>query len=231
MALPVVRAVGTVASGTAGITPGMPTGVLTGDILLLVLETQAQAITVSGGTETWAEVTDSPQDATSTRLTVFWTRASQNTPTSPTTSDSGDHQIGRMIAVSGCIATGNPWDVTSGGVDNTTTNTSISVTGDTTTVVNCLVCVMWSSGNDSATFASTTYTNANLANITERINNSTATAGGGGIGLVTGEKATVGAYTSTTVDFNEQIVTSGFMTVALKPPVASAVNSNHLLFF
>src|SRR3989338_8330599 len=91
---PTFVASGGQASGTVAITPVMPTGVLQNDILLLFLETANQAITVSGGTETWTAVANSPQGtgtagaAGATRLTVFWARASQNAPTSPTTSAS-----------------------------------------------------------------------------------------------------------------------------------------------
>src|SRR3990167_1041205 len=93
-ALPTVAGVGTITKGLGAITPTMPTGVLTNDVLLLFIETSDQASTVSGGTETWAAVTGSPvTGATGTRLTVFWARASQNSPTSPTTNDSGDHQL------------------------------------------------------------------------------------------------------------------------------------------
>ena len=67
-------------------------------------------------------------------MTVFWARASQDAPTSPTTSDSGDHQIGTILAFRGCIASGDPWDVTSGGAD-TVQDTAGVIGGDTTTVV------------------------------------------------------------------------------------------------
>lgn len=226
MAVPVFRAAGAVAANTAAITPGMPSGVLTNDILILVLKTHGdQAITVSGGTETWAEVADSPQNiASQVRLTVFWARASQNSPTSPTTSDSGNHQLGRMIAVSGCRTSGDPWDVTSGGT-STLSITAASITGDTTTLADCLVVAIIAVNQPDAT--STTgfgsWTNADLATITERIDNtssiSTGVGTGAGIGLATGGKATAGTYAATSVTL-ATAAQKAFMTVALTATAA-----------
>ena len=59
----------------------------------------------------------------STALTVYWSRYN-GTQGAPTTSDSGDHQIGRMIAIRGATTSGNPWDVTAGGVDATASTTA-----------------------------------------------------------------------------------------------------------
>jgi len=70
---PTFVASGGQASNAAAITPLMPAGVLQNDILLLFLETANEAVTVSGGSETWTEVTSSPQGtgALGTRLTNF----------------------------------------------------------------------------------------------------------------------------------------------------------------
>jgi hypothetical protein len=123
MALPTIVGVGAVASGAAAITPGLPTGTQENDILILVIETNNQAITVSG----WTEAPGSPQlNATdNTRLTIFWKRATSS-ESAPTTSDSGDHQIGRIIGIRGCITTGPPFNFAFGSVD-TNSNTTGSI--------------------------------------------------------------------------------------------------------
>ena len=231
MAVPVFRAAGAVASGTAAITPGMPSGVLTNDILLCILKTHGgEAITVSGGTETWAEVADSPQNiAAQVRLTVFWARASQNNPTSPTTSDSGNHQLGRIIAVSGVRTSGNPWDVTSGGTD-TTSNTAGSITGDTTTLADCLVAAIMATNQPDSTGTTnfSAWTNADLASITERVDNtssvSTGVGTGAGIGAATGAKATAGSYAATTVTL-AAAAQKCFITIALTATAAGGVTA------
>ena len=141
---PTFVAAGTIASGGAAITPPLPAGLQTNDILLLFLETCNQAITIAnqnGGT--WTEVAGSPVaygtagSATATRLTVFWSRYN-GTQGAPTTSDSGDHNFGRIIAIRGATTVGNPWDVTAGGTE-ATVDTSGSIPGATTTVANTLV--------------------------------------------------------------------------------------------
>jgi fibronectin type 3 domain-containing protein len=221
-AAPTFVAAGSIASGTGTIAPALPAGRATGDILLLFVETANQAVSISnqnGGT--WTAVTNSPQGTgtaaatTATRLTVFWSRYN-GTQGAPTVSDSGDHQIGRMIAIRGAAASGNPWDVTAGGVE-ATSDTSGSIPGATTTVANTLVvtAVAGSLPDATGTANFSAWTNASLTSVTERTDN-TATAGNGGsIGIATGIKATAGAYGNTAVTHASAAV-KGMMSIAIK---------------
>lgn len=213
-------ATGAVASGTAAITPALPTGILTDDVLLLFLETANQAITIptpNGGT--WTEVTGSPQGTgtaagtSATRLTCFWSRYN-GTQGAPTTSDSGDHQVGVIVAYRGCVTSGNPWDVTSSGVE-ATSDTSWSITGATTTVANCRVVIAGARMNDAAGAHFSAWTNADLSDIQERFDDGTTQGNGGGIGIADGLKATAGAYGATTVT-NATTTVKAFLTIALK---------------
>jgi len=219
---PTFVAAGAVSSGTGAITPALPSGRATNDILLLFLETANQAISISnqnGGT--WTAVTNSPQGtgtaggSSATRLTVFWSRYN-GTQGAPTTSDSGNHQIGRMIAVRGAITSGNPWDVTAGGVE-TTSDTSGSIPGATTTVANTLVVAAIATNLPDATGTAnfSAWANSNLTNVTERIDNTRNSGNGGGLGIVTGVKATAGAYGNTTVTTASSAV-KGMMSIAIK---------------
>jgi hypothetical protein len=215
---------GTVTSGTGAITPALPSGIATNDILLLFIETANQAISVSnpnGGT--WTEVTNSPQgtgtagDTNATRLTVFWSRYN-GTQGAPTISDSGDHQIGRIIAVRGAAASGNPWDVTAGGVE-ATSDTSGSIPGATTTVANTLVVLAISTSlpdSTSTTNFNNTWTNGSLTSITERVDNAQSAGNGGAIGIATGLKTTAGAYGNTSVTLTTAAL-KGMMSIAIKP--------------
>lgn len=224
MTAPAWRAAGTAQAGVGAVTPGMPAGVLTDDILLLFIETSDEAITVSGGTETWTEVADSPVSmtvTTPTRLTVFWARASQNSPTSPTTSDSGDHQLAVIAAFSGCITSGDPWDVTSPGTDSTS-NTSFAVPGDTTTVADCLVVAVATADFQNA--YGNTWTNADLTSVTERIDTTTSVGNRGSIGVATGVKAAAGAYGTTTGTLTANS-RKAMMSIALRPPTAAQIIS------
>jgi hypothetical protein len=80
------------------------------------------------------QVANSPQGtgttAAGTRLTAFWSRYN-GTQGTPTTSDSGDHQLGRIIAIRGAVSSGDPWNVTAGGVE-AISDTSGSIPGATT---------------------------------------------------------------------------------------------------
>ena len=109
-AIPTFVAAGTAAGSASAITPGLPAGIQTDDILLLVLGTnQNEGITIptpNGGT--WTEVAGSPANTTNTRLTIFYSRYN-GTQGDPTTSDSGDHQVGRIYAFRGVVNSGDPW--------------------------------------------------------------------------------------------------------------------------
>ena len=197
---PTFVAAGTVASGTGAITPALPAGLQANDILLLFVETANQAISITnqnGGT--WTQVTGSPQGTgtaggtAATCLTAFWSRYN-GTQGAPTTSDSGNHQLGRIIAIRGATTSGNPWDVTAGGVE-ATADTSGSIPGATTTVANTLVVVAIATSlpDASGTANFSGWTNANLSSLTERTDNTVTAGNGGGLGIATGGKATAGA--------------------------------------
>ena len=220
---PTFVAAGSVASGTGTITPALPSGRQTNDILLLFVETANQAVSITnqnGGT--WTQVTGSPQGtgtaggSSATRLTVFWSRYN-GTQGAPTVSDSGNHQLGRMIAIRGATTSGDPCDVTAGGVESTS-DTSGSIPGATTTVANDLVVVAIATSlpdaNSTSRFSG--WTNADLSSLTERTDNSVNAGNGGGLATATGVKATAGAYGATAVTLASS-ATKGMMSIVLKP--------------
>ena len=219
---------GAVAAGTGAITPPLPANIAVDDILLLFLETSNQAISIanqSGGT--WTAVLNSPQStgtaagADGTRLTVFWSRYN-GTQTAPVTSDSGNHQLGRIIAVRGVMASGNPWDVTAGGIEAGNTDTSGSIPGATTTVANTLVVAAIATAlpDSTTTTAFSGWTNAGLAAVTERTDDSTGSNNGGGLGIATGTRAAAGAYGATTVTTSASTA-KAMMSIALRPATAA----------
>ncbi len=221
--IPTFVAAGAVAYGTGAITPALPSGIATNDILLLFLETANQTISISnqnGGA--WSQVTNSPQgtgtggSSGSTALTVFWSRYN-GSQGAPTTSSSGNHQIGRMIAIRGATTSGNPWDVTAGGVD-ATASTTATIPGATTTVANTLVVVAVGTGLPSSNGTSnfSAWTNSNLSSLTERTDNTRNAGVGGGLGSATGGKATAGAYGNTTVTLAAS-AKKAMMSIAIKP--------------
>ncbi|HEX9896685.1 MAG TPA: hypothetical protein VGA85_03385 [Dehalococcoidales bacterium] len=225
---PTYKGAGTFTSGTGAITPPMPTGVAApaaNDILLLVVESENQAISLSSA-QGFAEVPDSLQFAgtaatnPASRLTIYWKRAVGG-DTAPTVTDSGDHTTGRIYCFSGVKTTGDPWNVTAGGNDGGANDTSGVIPGATTTVPNCLVVLICTSSyNGTSTAQFSAWTNSDLVNITERGDNTNTAGLGGGHGMATGEKATAGTYAATGVTL-AQTSFKGAVSIALEPELVN----------
>lgn len=190
-----VRAVGTVAADVGAITPGVPAGIQHGDVLLLFIETGNQAVTVAG----WQAAPSSPaNDALSTRISVFWKRIGESEP-APTTSDSGDHQIGRIVAFSGVVRSGNPFNAAASGSD-TTADTTGAIPGAVVAVPNCMVVAACTSAVDGITTTEFSgWTNSNLTSVDEQIDNGTDAGNGGAIGVACGIFPLTGSYGTTDV--------------------------------
>ncbi|MGH9251750.1 MAG: hypothetical protein ACRD0W_19850 [Acidimicrobiales bacterium] len=229
MALPTFVAVGTAAEGLGDIVPGLPTGWAENDVFILAAKCRiTDAINVPSG---WAHVTDSPVIADtgipsdSPELTILWRRATAS-ESAPTLVDAGNHQVAQIVAYRGVVATGNPWDVTSASSE-TTSDTSGSITGDTTTVADCLVVAAIAHAVDSAAAQFSSYANTDLSSVTERIDAGTAAGSGGGVGLADGGKATAGAYGATTVTLANASA-KAMLTVALKPATSGETTTGTL---
>lgn len=209
---------GTFASGTAGITPGLPAGWAEGDLFILQIESANQTIATPSG---WTEVPNSPQStgtaaaAGGVRLAVFrrWATASES---APSIADSGDHTTALISAYRGVDPT-SPINASAGGVDSSAT-TSISTPSVTTTVANCLVLHLLGLDKDLADSDTITgtWTNGNLGSITERHDQTVTSGAGGGVALVTGIKASAGSVGATT-NTADSSTTHAYITLALAP--------------
>lgn len=221
MAIPTVVAVGTAATpAITAVTPAFPAGIATDDILIGISESAGAETYPSAATNGFAHVAGlSPvtQDSQTT-LTVIWARY-DGVMTAHSWGDSGNHNQGRYIAIRGCHTAGNPWDVVTTVVESTS-DTSASWPSVTTTVVDTLVLLAIATGSDIATAQVGAVTNAALGTITERMDNWTTTGTGGGYGLVTGTKATIGVVGASTATITTA-ATKAFMTLALKEPQAA----------
>src|SRR3989449_10970763 len=188
---PTYQAAGTIQSSTSTtLSVPWPAHAI-GDIGLLIIETQNQAVTLGTNAANWTPVTNSPQGTgttnnTGTRLTVFWSRATSTSMGAVGVNDSGDHQIAQIITFRGVVATGNPWDVTAGDVTPSTT-TAVSIPGATTTVPDTLVVAIVSNGSDlSAAQVPGSFTNSDLSSVTKWQDNNTSASGGGGLTVAPG---------------------------------------------
>jgi hypothetical protein len=114
-----------------------------------------------------------------------------------------------------------PWNVTPvGGVD-TTSDTSGSIPGTTTTAADCLIVLLCSTSNNATSTTNFSgWSNANLANVTERTDNSNTAGLGGGHGMATGELAAAANYGNTSVTLAASSL-KGMMSIALEPSAGS----------
>jgi len=91
-----------------------------------------------------------------------------------------------------------PWEV-SENTRQTTNTTSVSFNNITTTNANTLIVHVIGADTDTTTSQLGAPTNANLTSITEHTDVFTNTQDGGGVGIITGGKATAGAIGNTTL--------------------------------
>lgn len=228
--IPAFRASGTFTAATGAITPPYPASMQANDICLLAATSENQAISLSSA-QGFAEVpTWSPQSAGTaatnpgSRLALFWKRTVGG-DTAPTVADTGNNTEGQIHCFSGVITSGNPWDTGAGGNDSAANDTTGTIPGSTTTVNNTLVVLISSTSfNGTSTTQFSGWTNADLANITEQADNSNTAGLGGGHGIATGEKATAGSYTTTTVTLANTSF-KGAISLALKPPQLPTVTT------
>lgn len=212
----------TLQSSAATITAAWPLGHEVDDIALLICESNtAESVTLSTPAG-FTEVTNSPQNATDTRLTVFWCRATSAAMAAPVTNDPGDHVDTHMYLIRGCHNSGNPWDVTAG--DTGASSTAVTVPQVTTTVARCLILWISTTGTDASTSEFSGWGNSGSTRF-EELDEINTTAGlGGGHGIAYGYKATAGA-TGTATATLATASGQGRLAIALKPQQAAATKA------
>lgn len=227
MAFATFVAAGAVSSAVSAITPALPAGIQTDDVLLLPIQTRsaqgASIANAAGGT--WTEIGPAQQDGLNpgNRLNLFWSRYN-GTQTAPTTNDSGDHQIGAILGFRGCLATGDAYEALAGNAD-ATSDTALTASGSTTLGADRLVLVLAARNVDAAGARYSAWANTDLANIAELFDDGGTAGVGGGIGVISGEKATAGAYGSTTATL-AAATSDAFMTLALIPAASGSPPAN-----
>lgn len=213
---PAYQAAGTAVGNTGSVSPAWPTHA-TGDIALLFVESAGgEPVTLSTAAG-FVQVSNSPQatgaGTAGTQIAVFWARATSNAMSAPTVADPGNHVYAQIITYRGVVASGDPWDVSTGGV-KATASTSVAVAGVTTTLPDTLVVQVVSRDLDSNTAAFSSQTNASLTGIAERSDAGTTQGNGGGFAVWDGVKATAGATGNTSATVTRSL--SAFLTLALK---------------
>ncbi|TNC96195.1 MAG: hypothetical protein FD121_1205 [Gallionellaceae bacterium] len=216
-AAPYFVAAGTARNGTGAVTVSWPAHV-TDDVALLFVESAGgQPVTLSTPSG-FVQVTNSPQatgaGTAGTQLSVYWARATSAAMPSVVVADPGDHVYARIITYRGVINSGNPWDVTGGGV-KAVAGTTVTVAGVTTTAADTLIVQAVARSNDSSAAAFSAETNASLVGIGERSDGGTTSGNGGGFAVWDGSLMLAGASGNTTATVTSSI--NAFFTIALKP--------------
>lgn len=222
MALPTYVNAGSNVTGAGSTTGSYPaSGMSVDDLAVLVIEHGDEAVgkpTPSGGsgTTSWTQLGSTVVQG-GTRLTVWYAWLTSATPTGPTISDSGDHTQSRILIIH--HASGRPEIHGEQDSTDTTSDTTGSATGFTTTVADCLIviCAAGDLPDSTGTAEFSNPVNANLANLTERCDNSVLTGNGGSKGIWTGELATAGAIGNTTYDRANAAV-KAHKVIAIAPP-------------
>lgn len=221
---------GGVSGSATGLTFGWPSGIATGDVLIALVETANEASSMAnlnGGL--WYELLNSPQGiglggATSATRLTGWYAVYNGTQGAPTTNDSGNHQVGVILAYHGVTVISVPYDTTSGGTVASDAPVTITLNGATTDSNYALVLVAVADDWDNAsTTRYVNWTNGNLSSITERADGGISTQNGGGLGVAEGALQTAANYGNSTVGQNTAILVDGFMTIALRGSTPTAV--------
>ncbi len=210
---------GSALSATGAVSPAWPPHAIDDVALLFVESAGGEAVTLSTPAG-FVAVNDSPQSTgggtAGTRITVFWARATSTSMPTPTVADPGNHVYAQIITYRNVLHTGNPWDVTRGGV-KAAASTALTVTSVTTTMADTLIVQAAARDDDANGAEFSAQTNANLANITERSDAGTRSGNGGGFSVWDGSMAAVGATGSTTATVVSSV--NAFLTIALKPDI------------
>lgn len=222
MAIPTIFATGAAVSSTGAIiTPAIPTGTTTNDVLLLVHEMDpALNVAVLGAVTGYTDVLNSPVSQTTaslpSRLTVRWHRAAGAESGTVSVPAVTNHHVARIIGIRGCMSTGNPWNVSVSGLDNGTTTTA-TFPGVTTTVPDCLIINLLSTGTDIGSAQASGWANAGLANpsMAEVIDDYTLSGTGGGVAGGAGGMAAAGVVAATTATMTTGTV-KALLTIAMR---------------
>jgi hypothetical protein len=169
---PIVQAVGTEVAGTGAITVAWPANHDVDDVGILLVESANQGVSTPAG---WTLINNTGTGTAgvdaATSIYGFYKRAASAAEASVVVADTGTRQIGVIVVVRGCIASGSPIDISATGVQ-ATVSTAVSIPTVTTTVATTLVFnVLTNSLNTSAaTVQSSSLSNANLQSLVRRLN-------------------------------------------------------------
>mgnify|MGYP003575051533 FL=1 len=206
MAYPVVQGQGSLVEGlnNALLTPAWPTH-QAGDIGLLIVETGQHPFELANA-QGFKELPWSPQkdgssnDSATTTLHAYWKRATGAAEPAPTLNapvGTSFHARALILVIRGASPAGVPWDAGDG--DDVGVASSAISFRDIDTVDNeCLILHILTHSVDTLSAGVSGWTNPNLTDITEVLDDTSTIGGGSGIAIASGKKATSGSIGNTT---------------------------------
>lgn len=216
--LPYVASVGATAGGGGDVSPQLPPGWQENDIFLLVVESANQAASAPAG---YASVTNSPQGTGSagvaggTRLSVFWKRATSS-ESAPTVADTGDNTFAAILALRGCLTSGDPWEASAGDVASSA-STSVTFPAVTTLGADRLIVNIVAHDIDAAGVSqASAWANSTLRFLVPLLDDTTSSGSGGGLAVAVGAMDSAGSTGTTTATLASS-VTQGRITLAFPP--------------
>lgn len=229
---PFVFSVGAEAAAATTVSPAWPTHE-DGDIGILIVNTGAgtSVATITANSDGWVEAPDSPLPMTGSfaatnphTMSVFLCRASSSSMPAPTVtrSVSGDYIVAYIIVVRGASRANSAVDVVNVSgtavVTGSTTQNDIFFPDVTTTVDNCLIVHIATTGDDGTAVGAGAITNTALYDLTEQIDGGDTTGNGGEIYVCSGALMDAGAVGATFVDLTTGSRQIARMVLAIMPP-------------
>lgn len=215
---------GSVGQGSGGVTPSLPAGVTTDDLLIMVVETDAaNTPTPPAG---WAAMPESGVNGGGTKLTMWYIF---HTGSAPPTSvpDPGDHIVAQIAAFRG-VDTTSPFDTSAQRVDSSG-GASSYFPGITTTVDYVVLFCAATTTDDLDVFSNYANAGSMIPPITQILSGSTTSFNDGSLRAVWGFAGLAGATGDVTFDHN-LTNTRVMATVGLVPADGGAVPPPQNLF-
>lgn len=179
---------GAMSAGTGAIAPALPAGLLTGDLMILAVETSNESVTTpTGWTLRAASGIGTAGSSAAVRLTYFWKRYVVG-DAAPNVADPGDHAVGRVFAWRNATLGAN-YD---GGRAGSVGTSHSLVMSEVTSADNATMVALAGLNIDSNSAQLSGWADANITGLTEVVDDFSNQGNGGGIGMATGTIATAG---------------------------------------
>lgn len=149
------------------------------------------------------------------RLSIFWRRATNASQGDATITDTGNHQVGRIFALRGCVTSGSPVNVSS--FSSNAASTTVSVQEIQTTVANTYYAAIVSRPNDTSSTNQFGYPSNSNITVTANTESGTSVGNGGGFVICLGTFAGPGLTGITTLTQTTS-TTNVTAAIAFEPP-------------